>query len=164
MATKPTYNDSEELFSDDGGSIYSSRCGSPEIPVLTQYQTESTPRSHHSSLPNPREHTTSAVSSGKSKSTKYRPRSSHLQHTPQGRKGKELHPSTLVVPPDDNSSSDSDDTQDVRESKRRRQHSVSDKENSPSIGDIKTLLVSLCEKVDKNTRALKMIKQQQHSR
>ena len=78
------------------------------------------------------------------------------QPTPQGRRGKELHPSKLI-------SSDSDD-ENVRESKRQRQHSVCDKEISPSIRDIKEILISLCDKVDKNTRALKEIKQQHHSR
>lgn len=140
-----TYSGSEELFSDADGSMYSpssSRCSSPEIPIQNQTASNhlSTYRSHDQgtsynqggSLPNPREHTTIDVreSSGKSKPTKRKPRSS--QPILQGRlRRKELQPSKLIdhdIPPDD-SSSDSDDEDDrlfIRESKRRRQHSAGD--------------------------------------
>ena len=75
---------------------------------------------------------------------------------------KELHPSKLL---NSDSSSDSDDESDRVYAKRRRRRSQSvgdtDKENASSIKDI---LLSLCKKVDRNSRALKEMQQQQHSR
>ncbi len=156
MAADTYGSGSEELFSDadDQGSF--SPMGSPEIPL----QDDSPTTSRGTSYPTPP--TTKKTTGSHDGSLWLLPTKRTLsisKSTPRGRKVKELQ---LL---NSDSSSDSDDESDRVYAKRRRRRSQSvgdtDKENASSIKDI---LLSLCKKVDRNSRALKEMQQQQHSR
>ncbi len=156
MAANTYGSGSEELFSDADDHGMFSPMESPDSPL----QDDSPTTSRGTSYPTP---PTTKKTTGSHLPTK---RTLPISKTtPRGRKVKELNPSKLLDSASD-SSSDSDDESDRVYAKRRRRRSQStvgdtDKENTSSIKDI---LLSLCKKVDRNSRALKEMQQQQHSR
>lgn len=163
-----------ELFSDsdsesrsvDLNCNFKAKSNSPEIAMqneadnlLTSHSLQGTSYNHGSFSKISRGHTTVELSSRMKKST------NASQRTPHSRRGKRLCPSKLIPFPDDADDSTSDHLDDetaplihVREKKRRRQQ-TGDLDNSYNI---KAMLLSLCEKVDKNTQALQDIQKQQH--
>lgn len=172
-----------ELFSnaEDEDLMHLSRSSSPTIPLQNhfiedQHQQPSlssqTTSYHNGSIPrNCHEHVTTGVSSaGKRKPTQPKKTDQHRStRTPQGKRGRALSPSQLIRFPHDadDSSSDESVNETRNEPSRKRQKQPSHREKSvqmESLEDMKAMLMLLCEKVDKNNRALKEIQAQQCSR